>query len=208
MQSRPENNGKRWTPAEELLILSKSTAGIPIKAIAEEHGRTTGGIRSRLMLIAFTFVSEGKTMSEAARLTGLRVSQILARIQKSEKTDSGSAAPVPSPKMQFPTTLSRAELQAIPAKRRLDAIRSYIDHHVHQNVQLAAALGKTSYLFVIPKSTNMGQSHPPAYVVTPDDIVEGLKAKFPGCDVEFNEEWVETRPGVREHRSGIKIDWS
>jgi hypothetical protein len=44
--------------------------------------------------------------------------------------------------------------------------------------------------------------------VTPADILEGLKAKFPGCDVELHEEWVDVRPGVREHRSGIRIDWS
>jgi hypothetical protein len=111
-------------------------------------------------------------------------------------------------KMQFPTTFSRSDLQAIPAKRRLEAIRSYIDHHVGLNVQHAAAAYKTNYLFVIPKVASMGKSYPPAYEVTPYDIVEGLKAKYPGCDVEFSEEWIETRPGVREHRSGIRIDWS
>jgi hypothetical protein len=26
--------------------------------------------------------------------------------------------------------------------------------------------------------------------------------------VELHEEWVDVRPGVREHRSGIRIDWS
>jgi hypothetical protein len=208
MQSRPENTGKRWTPMEESQILSKSTSKVPLSTIAAQHGRTSGGIRSRLLRIAFTFVSEGKTISEAARMTGLTTTQILAHVQKSEKTDSGSAAPVPSPKMQFPTTLSRAELQAIPAKRRLEAIQGYVDHHVGLNVQHAAAAGKTNYLFVIPKSTHMVQSHPPAYVVTRDDIIDGLQAKFPGCGIEFSEEWVETRPGVREHRSGIKIDWS
>lgn len=206
MQARPENFCKRWTPAEMRLVLSKSTAGIPIKTIAEEHGRTTGGIRSRLMLIAFAFVSEGKTISETARLTGLKASDIIAQVQKSEKTDSGSAAPVPSPKMQFPTTHSRAELQAIPAKRRLEAIQRYVDRNIVQNVQSAAALGQTSYLFAIPPPERMRHAH--EYVVTPDDIAEGLQAKFPGCDIEFTEEWVETRPGVRVHRSGIRIDWS
>jgi hypothetical protein len=110
--------------------------------------------------------------------------------------------------MQFSTTLSRADLQAIPAKRRLDTIRRYIDQHLGENVQAAAAAGKTSYLFVIPPTTAQCRSHPPAYVVTPDDIVEGLKVKFPDCRIEFSEEWVETRPGVREHRAGILIDWS
>jgi hypothetical protein len=208
MQARPENVGKRWTPAEESQILSKSATGVPIKAIAEQHGRTICGVRMRLLLIATTFVSEGKTVSEAARLTGLNASRIIAQIQMSEKTDSDSAAPVPSPKMQFSHTLSRADLQAIPAKRRLDAIQRYVDHHVGLNVQHAAAAGETNYLFVIPKVASMGKSYPPAYEVTPYDIVEGLKAKYPGCDVEFGEEWVETRPGVRVHRSGIKIDWS
>lgn len=111
--------------------------------------------------------------------------------------------------MNFSSTFSRADLQAIPAKRRLDAIRLYVDNCVDQSVRLAAALGKTSYLFVIPPvTTSQHRTHPPAYVVTPDDIVEGLKSKFPGCGVEFSEEWVETRPGVREHHSGILIDWS
>ena len=108
--------------------------------------------------------------------------------------------------MNFSTVLSRADLQAIPAKRRLDAIRRYIDHHLGQNVQNAAALGKTSYLFVIPRPETMRHAH--EYVVTNDDIIEGLKAKFPECDIEFSEEWVDVRPGVREHRSGIRIDWS
>lgn len=206
MQSRPENFCKRWSPAELAQVLSKSATGVPIKAIAEQHGRTTGGIRSRLMLAAFAFVSQGKTVSEAARLTGLNASQIIAQIQMSEKTDSVSAAPVPSPKMQFSTTLSRADLQAIPAKLRLETIRRYIDNHLGQNVQHASALGQTSYLFVIPPPERM--RHANEYVVTPNDIVEGLKVKYPGCDVEFSEEWVETRPGVREQRSGIRIDWS
>jgi hypothetical protein len=208
MQPLPENTGKRWTPAEELLLLSKSMSGIPFDTIADQHGRTPGGIYCRLMLIASTFVSEGKTVSEAARLTGLQTAQILAQIQTSGKTDSVSAVPVPPHKMQFSTTLSRADLQAIPAKRRLDTIRRYIDQHLGENVQAAAAAGKTSYLFVIPPTTAQCRSHPPAYVVTPDDIVEGLKVKFPDCRIEFSEEWVETRPGVREHRAGILIDWS
>lgn len=109
--------------------------------------------------------------------------------------------------MQFPTTHSRAELQAIPAKRRLEAIQRYVDRNIVQNVQTAAAAGDTSYMFVVPKAERPN-CYPPPYVVTPDDILEGLKAKFPGCDIEFTEEWVETRPGVRVHRSGIRIDWS
>lgn len=107
--------------------------------------------------------------------------------------------------MEFSATFSRADLRALPAKRRLEAIQLFIDHHLGVSVRSAAADGKTNYLFEIPKKTTYRSA---AYQVTPEDIVEGLKVKYPGCDVEFSEEWVETRPGVREHRSGIKIDWS
>ena len=100
-------------------------------------------------------------------------------------------------------THSRASLQAAPAERRLAAIRHFIDDNHNKTgiaVQNAAALGKTSYLFAL--------SIPPHFTLTSADILEGLKAKFPGCDVELHEEWVDVRPGVREHRSGILIDWS
>jgi hypothetical protein len=105
--------------------------------------------------------------------------------------------------------ISRADLLAIPAKRRWDAICSYVDHNVTQNVRQAATLGKTCYMFVVPpKHKSMASTYPPPYEVTPDDIVEGLRAKFPDCKIDFAEEIVETRPGVREIRSGIMIDWS
>jgi hypothetical protein len=110
--------------------------------------------------------------------------------------------------MQFSVTFSRDDLQAIPAKRRLEAIRSHIDHTLSMTVQQVAAAGKTSYLYVIPSTSGMPKSYPPAYVVTPDDLIEGLRVKFPGCDISHSEEWIDVRPGVREHRKGILIDWS
>ena len=110
----------------------------------------------------------------------------------------------------FAFTHSRASLQAAPAERRLDAIRVFIEGaNTGHLVKNAASLGKTSYLVALPKPSASGvHTHPPPYIVTPADILEGLKAKFPGCDVELHEEWVDVRPGVREHRSGIRIDWS
>ena len=110
--------------------------------------------------------------------------------------------------MNFTTTFSRAQLQAIPATRRLEAITRYVDFHLGVVVQTAAAAGKTSYLFVVPKARACVATTPPPYQLTADDLLEGIRAKFPDCDVDFDEEWVDVRPGVREHRSGIKIDWS
>ncbi len=110
--------------------------------------------------------------------------------------------------MNFTTTFSRSQLQAIPATRRLEAITAYVDRHLGSVVQTAAAAGKTSYLFVVPKNPGQSATTPPAYELTPDDLVEGIQAKFPECDVDFHEEWVDVCPGIREHRAGIKIDWS
>jgi hypothetical protein len=109
-------------------------------------------------------------------------------------------------KMQFANTLSRAQLQDLPAKRRRQAIVNYCDglyHPVHE----AATLGKTSYLHT-PNNRGTANCHPPPYIPTPEDILEGLKLKFPDCTVTLFNDWVDVRPGVREQRTGYLIDWS
>lgn len=110
--------------------------------------------------------------------------------------------------MQFSFTLSRDDLRAIPEKRRLDAIRQYIEDAIVQPVRQAAAAGKTSYLYVPPKACSRACGYPAPYEVTIADIIEGASAKFPGCKVGFSDEWVDVRPGVREHREGVLVDWS
>jgi hypothetical protein len=52
-----------------------------------------------------------------------------------------------------------------------------------------------------------------AYPATPlpcvsDELLAALKEKFPDCSVSFQEDWVETRQGVKELKKGILIDWS
>lgn len=109
--------------------------------------------------------------------------------------------------MNSSTTFSRAELQAVPAKRRADAIQSYVGG-MWNEVYNSAAAGKTSHFHVLKLSRPMGTSYPPPYLVTAEDVLEGLKAKFPDCTVEAVDEWADVRPGVREQRTGIRIDWS
>jgi hypothetical protein len=108
------------------------------------------------------------------------------------------------------SSISRAELQAIPAKRRLDAIRSYVDRNVSQQVQLAAVTGTSYFVFPLPSPTpGHPCCHPPPYHVTSADLLEGLKARYPDCDIMFYEKPVPTnRPGVTEQHTGILIDWS
>jgi hypothetical protein len=195
-----------WSSDEEAELIAQSSSGIPIYTIAKQHGRTPRAIQLRLERIALRHLLAGMPVAEVLRITGIPPPKTA---QTSVKTDSHRVIPVIVQPM-FAHTLSRASLQAAPAERRLDAIRCFIEGaNTGHAVKNAAALGKTSYLVAVPKDNRSGaQCHPPPYIVTPADILEGLKAKFPGCDVELHEEWVDVRPGVREQRSGIRIDWS
>lgn len=186
--------GAFWTREEETRLLASSTSGVSLKTIAQQHQRTLNGIKSRLERIAYNYMAEGKSVAEAARLTGLPIHMI-----------QRAGAPASESNLwTFKQTVSRSELQAIPIKRRLEAIQKYVDNFIYNSVYEASALGKTSYLHPMPKP----QTQPHVYQLTSNDLVEGCTAKFPGCKVSFSEEWVDVRPGVREHRSGILIDWS
>ncbi len=108
------------------------------------------------------------------------------------------------------STISRAELQAIPVKRRLNAIRDYVDRNVVQQVQAAAITGTSYFVFPLPGPISGHPCfQPPPYVVTSLDLLEGLKTRYPDCDIMFYEKPVPTnRPGVTEQHTGILIDWS
>ena len=41
-----------------------------------------------------------------------------------------------------------------------------------------------------------------------EELLAALREKFYGCGVSLQEEWVETRQGVKELKKGILIDWS
>ncbi|MFV3304037.1 hypothetical protein ACNFBT_01985 [Pseudomonas sp. NY15181] len=47
-RASPVKAGKPWTQEEEATLIGRHEAGEPLTAIARAHGRTTGGIRSRL----------------------------------------------------------------------------------------------------------------------------------------------------------------
>jgi hypothetical protein len=103
-------------------------------------------------------------------------------------------------------TFSRADLQTLPAKHRAEMVANIVNNQVHEILSLARN-GSTSYLF---KSFTHDRNSGVKYQFTPttEELVEGFKTKFPGCSVEYTETWEEVRPGVKEQRRGIKIDWS
>jgi hypothetical protein len=107
--------------------------------------------------------------------------------------------------MQF-TTFSREDLQTLPAKHRAELVAAIINNHVHQ-ILATAKTGSTFYMFRnFTHEHNTGLRY--QIVPTSDELVEAFKTKFPGCSVDYTEAWEEVRPGVKEQRRSIKIDWS
>ena len=64
-------NTMEWSPREDVMLLHQSRAGVPLKTIAAQNGRSVGSVLYRLLAIADKYIAEGKSVSETARLTGL-----------------------------------------------------------------------------------------------------------------------------------------
>lgn len=107
-------------------------------------------------------------------------------------------------------TYSRTDLQGMKAKHHKEMISQYIEYNITNYILNKAKEGKTQYFWTDPVPRNHigghpNQAHAP---FTNEEIIEALKEKFPDTTVEYQETWIETRPGVKEERKGIVIDWS
>ena len=106
---------------------------------------------------------------------------------------------------------SRETLRSIPEQNRKSAINSLIANQYHNTIIIAATAGSlTCILDLEPYLHRVSQQtpQPNEYVPTIEDIVEGLKQKYPGCLVTYVEGWAETSPGVKHFRKRILVDWS
>lgn len=104
-------------------------------------------------------------------------------------------------------TYSREFLQAERCRFREEIRQKAIQQFVRQTEMLvvgAAREGKTQYTM---DTTTLPSGN---YVLTTDDLVEGYRAKFPGCKVEYGETWEPSprNPNQMNKKSGIVIDWS
>lgn len=104
-------------------------------------------------------------------------------------------------------TFSRDYLQSIPEKRKQELIKSIVDSF---KIQLfnAAAEGKKSYLYVKPSPNGYAASWPPPPVLTDAEIIAGFFLIFPGCNIYYEETWVEATKDTKTLKKGIVIDWS
>lgn len=106
---------------------------------------------------------------------------------------------------------SREMLRSLPEQNRQMAINILINNQYHESIVSAANSGSlTCILDLEPYLHRVSQQNPQSldYVPTIEDIVEGLKQKYPGCFITYTEGWAETSPGVKHFRKRVLVDWS
>jgi hypothetical protein len=219
MSTKPIRNGERWTKAEEAEILANIKTGLTIQTIADRKQRTPGGIRSRLTRIACSLVLSNVPLSEASTRTSIGVVHILAALERKMDCTAAQVQPPQPPKMEFKfdTTFNRQKLQGHAEEMRKaeeeqkqvnmrQQVKQVVTNTIAPRVLEAARTNATFYLF---------EEQPQRYAVTTDDLLRGLREKFPECTVTLAEEWVDqigrgNLRGVQTRilKSGIKIDWS
>jgi hypothetical protein len=211
--------GAPWTKEEEDTILAQVASGLHIAEIAVAQKRTSGGIRARLTRIACQLVEQKMSVFEASGRTGIRAARIQEALKrKTEQVAAKAACLKPKMEFKFAQTTSREELLGLPLKQKLACLQNIAEQQ-SPAIQGHAACGETSYLWEMdePKlaqylaQRGMGQSK-----ITLQEVMEALRARYPGCKVELTEEWVDQiglgkfkgHPPTRILKSGIKIDWS
>jgi hypothetical protein len=211
--------GTPWTKEEEDTILAHVASGLHIAEIAVVQKRTSGGIRSRLTRIACQLVEQKMSVFEAAGRTGIRAVRVQEALKrKTEQAAAKKECLKPKMELKFQQTTSREELLGLPMKRKMACLQNIVDQP-NSAIQGHATQGDTSYLWEMdePKleqflvRQSMGQIK-----LTLQEVMEALRARYPGCKVELVEEWVDQigrgnfkgHPPTRVLKSGIKIDWS
>jgi hypothetical protein len=97
-----------------------------------------------------------------------------------------------------------AQLRAIPEERRQQTIEWSLGN-MWIEINNAAAAGRTFYIHKIDTRSLLSSSYPPQYIVTTDDLIEGLRMKFPDCQVYTFETRLQNGTIAEQ---GIRIDWS
>lgn len=111
--------------------------------------------------------------------------------------------------MEFKETFSREYLRNMNAvymeKIRISAITDCVTQTVG-GVTGAAQQGKLQYMFDPHSVLSVGRRYTP----TMDEFLDGLRLKFPGCRIEYEEKWEASpkNPNQMNKKTGIVIDWS
>ena len=107
---------------------------------------------------------------------------------------------------------SREFLQGISDKRKQERIDSIIQSFI-LDLQNQAACGKTFYMYNTQLLDNRSRRHIPGGIlpdpeIPVDDLLVRFRQKFPDCDVNYEETWVDQSNNTKVLKKGIMIDWS
>jgi predicted RND superfamily exporter protein len=72
----PSNLGQKWTNEEENIMLEELNKNLDIDTIAQNHGRTVGGIKARVKLFAYEMYLKNISIEEIAEKTKLNETSI------------------------------------------------------------------------------------------------------------------------------------
>jgi hypothetical protein len=103
----------------------------------------------------------------------------------------------------------RAYMKNLAGLRKREQINNIINIY-QQALHDAAINGKSSYLLDMQgrymQPMNIKGQEP--ILPTPEELIEAFQKKYPGCDVRYKEEWIDTDASTRVLKKGIVIDWS
>ncbi len=80
--ARPERHGQKWTPEEEVDLLSNVEEGKSIDVIASEHKRSNGGITAHLKVMACSYYDDGLSQTDITRLTRVTEAELTQELEK------------------------------------------------------------------------------------------------------------------------------
>jgi hypothetical protein len=101
---------------------------------------------------------------------------------------------------------SRDYLQSIPEKKKQEHIDAIVASFIYSLLNIAERGGKSfawkrSY---VPSSGILIDSS----TLTDAELVAGFFTRFPGCNVYYEEAWVDSGNDTKTLNKGIVIDWS
>lgn len=112
-------------------------------------------------------------------------------------------------------TYSRKFLQQIPTERKKQRIDGIITSFI-SDLQTQAASGKTTYMYNtqllddynVNRLRKRPGEFPPDPEILLDELLAGIRERFPDCDVNYEETWVDKSNNIKVLKRGIVIDWS
>ena len=95
-------------------------------------------------------------------------------------------------------TYSASYLQGVQTRRKQAYVELLIQNVIGE-IEDTAAKGHTSYMIEQRNVTAL---------LSTEELIAELRIRFPGCNVNFQEVWVDTHILTKELKRGFVIDWS